>query len=71
MRDIFHREWNDVRLSIKDCNLWHIVILSAVAFNLPYGPWDGSTWFGKLQISAEEHVQLSAAGGPLFSHLYP
>ena len=42
IRDIFHREWNDVQLALKQAGLWWVVVLTSVAFNFVYGPWQGS-----------------------------
>eukprot|EP00974_Lingulodinium_polyedra_P094481 9158313-Lingulodinium_polyedra.AAC.1 len=53
IRDIYHREWNDTTLALKACSLWYVVLLTAMAMNLPYGPWDGSAWMGKMVESAQ------------------
>ena len=41
VRDIFHGEWNDAILALKDAGLWSKVTLAPVALNLPYGPGMG------------------------------
>eukprot|EP00974_Lingulodinium_polyedra_P030085 2897503-Lingulodinium_polyedra.AAC.1 len=48
VRDIFHREWNDVCLSLKGAGVWSTVVMTSVLFNLPYGPWEGQSWWGQL-----------------------
>ena len=37
MRDIFHREWNGASNSINCVGMWGTVLLTTMAFNLPYG----------------------------------
>ena len=44
-RDIFHRQWNDVKGATSGSDLWYVVLLMTVVFNLPFGPWEGGTWF--------------------------
>ena len=41
IRDIYHREWNDMCLALKACSLWSVVVMSTVVFNLHHGPWNG------------------------------
>ena len=38
IRDVFHREWSDTCLAAKASGLWHVVLLTSVLHNLPYGP---------------------------------
>ena len=70
MRDIFHREWNDVQLAIKGVGLWYVVLLTSLVFNLVYGPWEGGSWFVKLQSGAKSLLQREGLGGALFERLY-
>ena len=70
IRDIFHRQWNDVMNAIKAAGLWWAVLLTSVAFNLPYGPWQGSAWFGKLQEGAAHLLEHSPSGSKLTDALY-
>eukprot|EP00971_Amphidinium_carterae_P100526 1988439-Amphidinium_carterae.1 len=37
--DPHHRTWNDWKLSVGEQGLWHVVLESVVANNLPHGPW--------------------------------
>ena len=70
IRDIFHRENNDVSLALKRADLWHVVILTTVVFNLPYGPWQGSAWFSQMQDAARDLLKRAPTGGRLFDFLY-
>ena len=45
MRDIYHRAWNDVSITLRRAGLWWVVLLGRVVFNLPYGPWDGCAFW--------------------------
>ena len=71
VRDIYHREWNDVTLALRQAGLWRYVVLSSILFNLPYGPWNGGAWFGKLCESARDLAARDGTGGALFKALYP
>ena len=72
MRDIYHREWNDMCFALKSAQVWWAVILSTVAFNLPYGPWEGSAWFGQLvEGSRGLLAQTPSAGHSLVDAFYP
>ena len=68
--DVFHRAWNDTMGALKMAHMWHVVTLAAMAFNLPFGPWDGASWFQKLKESAIDFVATSVDGGPLFDAFY-
>ena len=50
--DIFHREWNDVSLAAQRAGCWSAVLLSSLAMNVPFGPWDGCGWWEKLKEGA-------------------
>ena len=69
IRDVFHREWNDVSLAVKHTGLWWVVLLSSLAFNLPFGPWDGSGWWEQLKEGARDLLANAPHGGPLFDAL--
>ena len=70
MRDIFHREGNDVLLALKSSGLWYVILITTVVFNLPCGPWDGAGWWHKLIESARDFVELCPDGSRLFDELY-
>ena len=31
-RDLFHREWNDIKLALQAAGVWHAVLLSTLIF---------------------------------------
>lgn len=70
IRDIHHRIWNDIKNSINDAGLWHIILLTTVVFNMPFGPWDGGAWFVKMKEQSEEMMQSLSPSNPLFDALY-
>ena len=70
MRDPHHREWNDVRGALSDENVWWVILLSTMVFNLAYGPWESGSWWEKLQGSAVGYGQRANWTSPLFSALY-
>eukprot|EP00974_Lingulodinium_polyedra_P063698 6149981-Lingulodinium_polyedra.AAC.1 len=58
-------------MALKASNLWWAVLLSSIPFNLPFGPWEGTVWFGKLTEGVQELLDLEAGkGGPLFEVFY-
>ena len=69
MRDIYHREWNDVKLALSDSNLWWVVILTTVALNMPHGPWEGASFHDKMKEMAGIDLKEQAAQSPLFRSL--
>eukprot|EP00974_Lingulodinium_polyedra_P100409 9725997-Lingulodinium_polyedra.AAC.1 len=70
VRDIFHREWNDCTQAIKHSGLWWVILLTTMAWNLCYGPWEGCAWYEKIKGGASEFFALERATNPLFSALY-
>ena len=70
MRDPHHRDWNDVKLGISGADLWHIILLMAVVFNMPFGAWDSGSWFSKIKRMAKELGMSLTASNPLFVALY-
>ena len=57
-------------LAIKRADLWSAVLLSSVAFNVPYGPWNGSSWFHKMSEAAQDFAMRPPAGCLLFDLFY-
>eukprot|EP00974_Lingulodinium_polyedra_P125370 11194248-Lingulodinium_polyedra.AAC.1 len=70
VKDVFHREWNDIQGAIKSSGLWWVILLTGVTYNLCYGPWEGSAWFQKMRGGAEELFAKQRARDPLFQALY-
>ena len=66
LRDIYHREWNDVKLGLQWADVWWVVVLTTLAINLPHGPWGGSAWFHQMVEAMKDMVQRSPHGSPLF-----
>ena len=38
MHGTFHSEWNDVMLALSDDNLWWVILMSTMVYNMPHGP---------------------------------
>ena len=70
VRDIFHREWNDTRLCLGDSDMWWVVLLTTVVYNLPYGPWESLAWWGKITAAAQDYMTRAGSNSPLFTVLY-
>ena len=70
VRDVYHREWNDIKLALKGAKCWWAVLLTTVSLNLAYGPFEGGTWFRKLVEGAEDLFARTTAADPLFCRLY-
>ena len=70
-RDPYRRPWNDSKLALQDCGQYWAVLLARVAFNLPYGLWDGQAWWGKLIQQAEDAAKVLPVEGPIWQEFYP
>eukprot|EP00974_Lingulodinium_polyedra_P033763 3246390-Lingulodinium_polyedra.AAC.1 len=66
VKDIFHRQWNDAQMAIRGSGLWWVVLLTTMAYNLCYGPWEGSGWFSKVVDGAREYFGKERTQSPLF-----
>ena len=69
-RDIYHREWNDVKNGVARAGLWGTVLLTTVCFDLFHGPWESAAWFSKISEMVEEMVKSLPATNPLWTVLY-
>jgi hypothetical protein len=65
IRDPSHREWNDVKGALKQAGVWNVVLETTFSFNLPYGPWEGASYFHacKRLCSSYERSQVQALLG--------
>ena len=45
VRDVFHRQWNDAKLTLIRKGLWWVVLLTTVMFNMPFGPYDARSFW--------------------------
>ena len=70
IRDIFHREWNDMKLVLSDAHMWHIVVMLVVVYNMPHGPWDSGAWFNKLRDTAQTIAENMDSSNPMFNAFY-
>lgn len=52
-RDPAHREWNDIRNAIKQCNCNSLVLMLTFTFNTPYGPWEGAKWHKSNKLACD------------------
>ena len=69
-RDIFHREWNDVRCALGDSKVWYAVLLTTMVINVPHGPWESSAWWVKMTSAAVAYCIRSSWTSPLYAALY-
>ena len=58
-------------MAISSASQFWAVLLARVVFNLAYGPWEGSSWWEKLQGSAVETARLLPVDGPIWAEFYP
>ena len=71
VRDVFHREWNDIKGALADCSLWWVVLLTTLAFNLNHGPWNNEAWWQEMKEGSKEVLALEQFGNPLWQSFYP
>ena len=68
--DPYHREWNDTKLAISDENLWWVILMSTVVYNMPHGPWASCSFWSKMVDMAKVYAERGSWTGQLFSILY-
>ena len=69
--DVYHREWNDCKLGLIRSNLWWVVSVTMLLYNLAYGPWEGCAFFRQLQDGISTAIECLQPSDPLFVALYP
>lgn len=47
--DFSHGMDNDVCGAAKDVSLWPVILMTTIVMNMPWGPWGGQAFWGKLQ----------------------
>ena len=70
VRDPSHREWNDTRNTLGDQNLWWVVLITTMAFNLPHGPWESSKFWNVIVGAIQSYVARASWSSASFSVLY-
>jgi hypothetical protein len=61
IKDPSHQEWNNVKDALKQAGMWQLVLETTFAWNQPYGPWEGASWF-KAHEEAFKQVELIGQG---------
>ena len=64
IRDVFHREWNDIQNAVRTCKLWPTIVMTQLVLNLGHGPWQGGAWWGKLNKGLCCILPARAGGRP-------
>eukprot|EP00974_Lingulodinium_polyedra_P012992 1261157-Lingulodinium_polyedra.AAC.1 len=62
VRDIYHREWNDIINGLKSCDLWWVVVGSTLLLNLGHGPWANARWYQQWLEGAQDLMEHEEAG---------
>ena len=70
IRDVFHREWNDVRLALSGSGVWWAVLLTIVAWNMPFGPFSSGRFWEMMKDAVRLLVARSGFSNPTFRALY-
>ena len=69
--DASHRCWNDVQLGIRDCNLWSIVNILTIVFNIDHGPWSDARWYQQGRECVRAYIKsVDRHRCPLWQSLY-
>ena len=67
--DPSHRAWNDARQALKDADLWGVVLLLTLVFNVDGGPWKEARWYHTCKEAVATYTQITTADQcPLFQH---
>ena len=64
IRDMFHREWNDIKLAVNGCGMWWCIVTSTILYNVSYGPWEGCAFWHNLVGGALLAVQRLSFNDP-------
>ena len=69
--DIFHRGWNDVKLSAKKAKgyPWRTILQCCVLFNMNYSPYGSSGFFYRKQDVLEQYMGSQTPADPNFKAL--
>ena len=68
--DPSHRVARDLYLALGDTGFWEVVMLQSIAWNINWGPWDGSAFWRQVQESAENYrCALGHSSCPLFQSM--
>lgn len=52
--DPSHRTWNDVELSLHDCDMWMNCLTWMSVMCIDQGPWNGARWFQEGKEAVED-----------------
>lgn len=69
--DPSHRCSRDIELAYSQCGLLEVVHLFKIALNVNYGPFDGASFWRKLQEEASNYCAGYGPTCPLFQQLWP
>ena len=69
--DLFHREWNDLKLILADASLYGFSLLFITANNCVFGPWSSCMWFQTIVQGYCKYLNVATLSDPLFLHLLP
>ena len=69
--DFAHDDWNALKNAAASAGCWLPMLERCVVLNLPSGPWQGSAFFGKLKVAANEFFASGSPDDELFSALFP
>eukprot|EP00974_Lingulodinium_polyedra_P067403 6526149-Lingulodinium_polyedra.AAC.1 len=64
--DIFHRAWNNAKFAVSQADLWWVIVLATLIFNLCHGPWAGASSF---EAGAEDYYGKAQVANPLWQQL--
>ena len=59
--DPWHRLWNDVLGAAKDTGFYATILITCVACNLSWGPWQGERWHIELAEGAKDWLRYGDA----------
>lgn len=70
--DLSHGCWNDTRKALKSTSMWPHVLLTIVAYNVPYGTTFTPSRLKQMREAVKEYQQLASPDTcPVFLHFLP
>ena len=55
--DPWHRLWNDVLAAAKETGFYSTILITSIACNLSWGPWQGERWHIELAEGAKDWLR--------------
>ena len=66
LKDMNHRLWNDMWLSLQDAGLKPLIVMMMVVINSDHGPWQDAKWMEEAREAAWLYSKQASTECPMF-----